>query len=409
MATSAVAALTSFLERFVTPLVAGGEMHVGRPLPIAALDDFDGALPEAALAADVIDDARTRVLTGLVSRPPPMILERDDLALAMGLHDALLLAHPDVDQLGVTDGQRRRLAGVAQSLVAQPLTREPRRLLARHALLHNVFAITRVDLHLSWWTGRARFQGQPAPERLTRWRRVRRVHEETRRAAVDELLCSDAALPITAALMRRTPLTMLLTDHPAAPPVHWEEVAFILRDRTLARAVAHGALRGEGGRAQLARPARLTAAFEQMLERTPRPADVRAVAALLVYVAGLACVLERRLGADEPSPLLAAGQQQPRPRGLAAFLALPSALARVAPALAVPPGIAADDELAARWRVHRAQAAQQVGEPVIEALAERLGRALLTAPTPTPAAGPAEVATADGADGPAAGGQAPAG
>ena len=34
----------------------------------------------------------------------------------------------------------------------------------------------------------------------------------------------------TDTLLRRTPLTQLLDNHPGAPPIHWEDAVFVLRD-----------------------------------------------------------------------------------------------------------------------------------------------------------------------------------
>ena len=39
--------LSSFLERFVWPLCAGGELHVGRPLTAGDVQRFEDDLPHA--------------------------------------------------------------------------------------------------------------------------------------------------------------------------------------------------------------------------------------------------------------------------------------------------------------------------------------------------------------------------
>lgn len=390
--------LAGFLERFVLPLCAGGDLHVGRPFTTADVERFEVALDHATVAADRVDDARADVLAALVSRPPPLILGGDELALAAGLHDALVLAHPDADGALVTDRMRRKIATTARILVSQPLTRVRARVLARHALLHNLFDLGRADRLVSWWTGRARFLGQRPPARLTAWPGVRRVREETTRAGFDELLASPEVAPVTAALVRRSPLTHLLASHPAAPPLHWEDAAFLLRDPELARAIAYQVIDGSEARTELAAASRLAAAFEPMLERNPPEADVRVVAAFLVHLAGLMALGESRV--SEPggrSPLLtavlggAAGGQ--RPRGLVTFCALPDALARCAPALARPPALDGDPAWARRWAAHRAQVVELVGEPLVASLAERLGRrlaggAITTAAPPAPAAAP---------------------
>ncbi len=372
--------LDRFLADFVSPLCAGGELHVGRPVTAAMVERFEVNLGQVAVATEAIDDARAAELALLVSHPPPMLLGGDELALAAALHDALLLAHPDADRLLVSDRIRRKVAAVALGLASQPLSRDRARVLARHALLHNLFDLGRNDLVVSWWTGRARFLGQPAPARLTLWRGVRRVREESSRAGFDELLASPEVAPVTAALVRRTPLTQVLGSHPAAPPLHWEDAAFLLRDAELARAIAYRIVDGGDPRRELAAASRLAAAFEPMLERRPPAADVRAVACFLVHLAGLFAIGD---GGGDPgarSPLLAsvlggdAGGQ--RPRGLVTFCALPEALARCAPALARPPGIDDEPDWRRRWQVQREQVRELVGGPLVANLAERLARHL---------------------------------
>ena len=126
--------LTTFLDGFVKPLCAGGELHVGRPLTISDVARFEAGLDQVAIAANAVDDARADVLAVLVARPPPMILGADELALAVAVHDALVLAHPDADGTLVTDRIRKKIAATALALASQPLTRDRTRVLARHAL-----------------------------------------------------------------------------------------------------------------------------------------------------------------------------------------------------------------------------------------------------------------------------------
>ena len=372
-----------FLSAFVQPLVAGGELHVGVPVPLADLERWQVELDESSVETEAIDEARAAVLAALVVHPPPLVLEADELALAAGLHDALFVVHPRAARWSVSDRARRKIIDTALAMVSQPLTRDRKRVMARHALLHNLFELQRSDTTVSWWTGRARFYGQKPPARLVAWRGVRRVREDVARVDFSELLANADTAPIVATLLRRTPLTQLLHSHPAAPPLHWEDAVFVLRDHELARAVAYTLVPDAGPREprHVAGPARLAAAFEQMLERAPAEADVRAVAAFLVHLNALYCLGE--LPSREPtakSPLLAtalaADSAAQRPRGLATLFLLPGALALVDPRLATPPGIDAMPPLATRWRVHRAQAAELLGEASIDSLAQRLRRHL---------------------------------
>ena len=370
-----------FLSRFVKPLVAGGELHVGAPIPMPDVDRWEQELHDASVEQVEVDDARHAVLSTLVCRPPAFLLEGDELALAAGLHNALFLVHPRADRWSVSDKQRRKIIDTALAMVSQPMTKNFTRVLARHALLHNVFHLTRNDITVSWWTGRARFHGQKPPARLTSWKNMRRVREEVTVVDFDELLAVPDTAPVIATLLRRTPMTQLLDAHPGAPPLHWEDAVFLLRDANLARAVAYRLVPDAPARDVVAGPSRLAAAFEQMLERAPDEADVRAVAAFLVHLGALFCLAEQNLrepGAKSPllSTVLAPEAAGQRPRGLATLFALPGAIAQVDPRLATPPGIAEIPALAQRWQVHRTQAAELLGDAVIEALAARLRRHL---------------------------------
>ncbi|MBS1120502.1 MAG: hypothetical protein H6Q90_2730 [Deltaproteobacteria bacterium] len=370
-----------FLERFVRPLVAGGELHVGAPIPLDEVERWEGELDHASVELVAVDDARHAALSTLVCRPPAFVFELDDLCLAAGLHNALFLVHPRAEAWSVTDKQRRKIIETALGLVSQPLSRNRTRVMARHALLGNLFHLTRSDVTVSWWTGRARFAGQKPPTRLVAWKGLRRVREEVTVVDFDELLAVPDTAPIMATLLRRTPFTQLLDSHPGAPPLHWEDAVFLLRDHELARAVAYQLVPDASPREQIVGPARLAAAFEQMLERAPEEADVRAVAAFLVHLNALFCMGEMSLrepGAKSPliSTVLAAEAAGQRPRGLATLFALPGALAVVDPRLAIPPGVESIPSLAKRWMVHRAQTSELLSDAVIDALAQRLRRHL---------------------------------
>lgn len=385
--------VATFLSQFVRPLVAGGDVHVGRPLTTPELARFEADLGNATPELVAVDEARTDVLAELVARPPALVLDADELALAVGLHNALVLAHPDADGALVTDAMRRRIAAAALRMVSQPPSRNRTRVLARHALLHNLLDLGRSDITVSWWTGRARFLGQKPPARLVAWKGMRRVREEVTRAGFDELLASPEVAPVIAALLRRSPLTQLLGSSSVAPPLHWEDAVFLLRDAELARAVAYAAIRPDEPKAQVATPARMAAAFEQMLERTPAIADVRAVAAFLVHLCALLAMAEAHLTSPSAkSPLLSAvlggGPGAGRPRGLATFFALPVALDRVEPRLAVPPGLVAEPVWQRRWLAFKNQSTELVGQPLVDSLVARLGRHFGTAPTAANTAAP---------------------
>lgn len=371
--------LEGLLERFILPLVRGGELAVGRPISLDELRALEEQIPHASEKVVEVDEARADILSDLVVRPPSLVFDIDELALAAAVHNLLFLVHPRADSWSVSGSGRRKVVETAQEMAARPLSQSRSRVLARHGLLHNLFDLTRVDTKVSWWTGSATFLGQRPPGRLRAWRTVRRVREEQTVASYDELLGTVEVAPVVAAVLRRTPLTHLLSMHREGPPLQWEDAVFLLRDPELCRAIAYAALRGAEPRQLVAAPARMAAAFEQMLERAPAQADVRAVAAFLVHLNALLAMAEtgeRDLGARSPllSAVLSPERASQRPRGLATFFAVPAAAALVDPRLAEPPGLAEDAALRERWARHRAQVVEGVGEAVIETLAGRLRR-----------------------------------
>jgi hypothetical protein len=374
--------VAEFLEEFVLPMVAGGEITVAKPLTATDVQHFEEDLPHATTQLVAVDEARHEVLSQLVVRPPAMVLDADELHLAASVHNLLFLVHPRIDTWTVRTKHRKRIIEHAQRFAARPLNPVRRRILARHALLHNVFDITRTDMKVSWWTGSKKFLGMTPPSRLTSWRSVRRVRQERFTATYDELLGSPDVGPVIATILRRSPLTQLLDTHPQAPPLHWEDAVFILRDPEMARAVSYWAISSTDPSRQIASPARFAAAFEQMLERKPSEQDLRVVAAFLVHLNVLMALSEekqRDLAAKSPTltTVLAPERAGERPRGLATFLALPNALSRVDPRLAQPPGLMDEPSLRKRWQVHRKQVIEGVGSAVIETLANRLSKHLV--------------------------------
>lgn len=373
--------VTQFLANFVVPLVRGGAMQVGRPISEPELTVFIQDLPHASVPLVAADEARTDAVAELVVRPPSFVLDEDELHLAAALHNLLFLEHPMVDTWTSPTSRLERVRETAQRFVARPRPSNRYQLLARHGLLHNLFDVTRTDVTVSWWTGSATFQGQQPPARLTRWGALRRVSAEKKTAMYSDLLGDPDVEPIVGELLRLTPLTDLLSQPREGPPLDWDCAVVVLRDAELARAVAYHSLRHRNAEAMLGAPARFAAAFERYLERSPPAQDVRAVAAFLVHLNALLGVAESRdRDLDAPSPLLttllAPERAARRARGLGTFFALPDALAKVDPRLAVPPGMLDDELYRRRWERHRAQSRAMTSDAVLDNLAGRLKKAL---------------------------------
>jgi hypothetical protein len=356
--------VAAFLRQFVHPLVTGGEVIVGAPIDTDTFIHFSEQLAEASHEVDQVDSAREDVVAELVLKAPNLIFGDDELALCAAVHNLLFMSHPRAR------GRAKKYAlASAQYLANRPLSGERASALSRHSLLHNLFAVSRRDVKVSWWLGSATFVGQAPPSRLTKLKTIRRVREEHLWVGFNELFRASPANGVMTAILRRTPLTSLLAGGMEGTSIRFEDAAFLLRDAELSRAIAYAAIQGKEAEEILERPAVFGAAFEQMLERRPKEADVRAVASFLVY-------LNTLLVAIDGLPPLTPERLVHRIRGLSTFLALPAAMERVDPRLAEMPGIGDDPQLGKRWRTYRSEVTTAVGEAVVDALASRLRRHL---------------------------------
>lgn len=210
-----VPAADALFADFVAPLVLGGDVTPGAPLGAR----LGVRLHEATSLADPelisrVALARVRVARRLapVDRVDPLPTAAEWRLLA-ALHDVVQATHPDLDALG-RRGTAKRLLALAKVLVERagaPAT--VRDALSRHTLLSRMFEITRTDVELAWWTGRARFRGTTPPARLEAWPELRRVRRTTDERGLLELGGPGAAVSaaevtaVAAAIVEASPLT----------------------------------------------------------------------------------------------------------------------------------------------------------------------------------------------------------
>lgn len=165
-----------FIERFVLPLVEGGELHVSAPLGFGGLSRLADE-PDDSAAERRLGEARLAVCAELLPEPVTPTLDEDSLRLAIALHDLLFLFHPDAPA-SMQGTSHRHVATGCALLAALELPDDPRDLVARHTLLHQLADLSRHDVRITFWAGRREFHGQNPPARLTAWRSLRRVTEE---------------------------------------------------------------------------------------------------------------------------------------------------------------------------------------------------------------------------------------
>ncbi|MBE7453159.1 MAG: hypothetical protein HS111_31120 [Kofleriaceae bacterium] len=232
--------------------------------------------------------------------------------------------------------------------------------------------------------GAGAFLGQAAPARLTAWKGCAGCARRWRGPGSTSCWPRLEVAPVVAALVRRTPLTLLPDREPggATPALGGRGLPSCATPSWRGRWPTPRSAR-EDPRAQVAVLARLAAAFEQMLERTPPAADVRAVAAFLVHLAGLLAMAEahRHLAVGpQPAPVGGAGRRAGAPAARAPAATFRRLLRRrwpvVARALATPPGLVAEPAWQRRWQAFATQVMELVGAPLVDSLAARLARHL---------------------------------
>jgi hypothetical protein len=236
-------------ERFLAPLVLGGELTPGPALGARAAMALDGGL--AAVDPDVrsrVDVARVRVARRLV---PVDTLEgpsADEWALAAALHDLVHALHPDLGGFPHASAPEKLLDLTRQTLEAVPPAATLAEELSRHTYFARLFEIERTDTRVSWWSGSRVFVGTAPSPRLLAWPELRRVHtEETTYALVE--LPNDAASARRRRfweeldrLLVKLPLTDLATSARGIPAFAWNGANLGLFATPHTRVVAFRAL-----------------------------------------------------------------------------------------------------------------------------------------------------------------------
>ncbi|MBI4508297.1 MAG: hypothetical protein HY698_01590 [Deltaproteobacteria bacterium] len=399
--------VASFMEGFVLPLIRGGDVHVGRPIRYRELGEWceELASPGAPTARNpssplgMVFRAQREVASRWMIHPEVAPLGRSELSMLAGLHNALCLAHPG---LGATDSRprlRARLRASCLEFLRVPRPASIGHWLGRHALLHRLWQLRRADTRISWWTGSATLLGEEPPARLLAWPKLRRVRRETTSTSLAELIRKDGVPEeVIRSLIAASPLTDLVTSARKAPTFRFSaENLAVLREKELARGVAHAWLDGASAASPIHLDSAVAAAgaLSQLLESRAAAADLRLAVAFLNHLFALVAMAEATLGIIGGSPTLScllsdvlpkgqhddahnnASHADPRPwDDVLLLLALPDAAARVDPVLAYPPGVADNPDLSRRFSFHRLVVRNTLGELAVDRVTIRLARAL---------------------------------
>ncbi len=214
-------------RQVLAPLVLGGKVTPVRPfgprlaLAIGARRIVDDAL---RAAVDVARVRRARLYAPVDTLPDP---DASEWALVAALNDLLQVTNHELTSPLTRGRHAKLLASVRELCERIPPPPDVRAALSRHATFARALELSRTDTEVSWWTGKARFRGQPPATRLLRWREIRRVHVEQQKVELsamwDGLGGVDAPVfhDVLASLLSRTPLTDLANLTRREPRFAW--------------------------------------------------------------------------------------------------------------------------------------------------------------------------------------------
>ncbi|MFT3771962.1 MAG: hypothetical protein QM820_41680 [Minicystis sp.] len=280
-------------QAVLAPLVLGGPVHPVRPFggPLGLRCGVDRRLADADLASrlDVARVRRARLLAPVDTLPE---LDEADWALLAALNDLLQLTNHNLAS-AFTRGRYARLVSNLRWLCERiPAPRDVAGALARHATFARALELSRTDATVSWWTGSARFRGEPPPARLLAWRELRRVRVDARKVPLADMsagvsgVSPDDYADLLALWLGRTPLTDLATATRSSPLFAWSASTLSLVATPPGRSLALRALARQPAETVLGV---LTRAAEQVpprLEEARRLAEDMAEAAQQAHADG---------------------------------------------------------------------------------------------------------------------------
>jgi hypothetical protein len=231
--------------RVLAPLLLGGRVAPVRPLGAALALTLGErraiADPELLERVRLARVRRARELAPVDALPD---LGAHEWALTAALND-LLQATNHALAGGLRGDRRARLLASVQQVAARvPPPGDVGEALARHATFARAPELMRTDTRVTWWCGEATYRGALPPERLLRWRELRRVEVAETRVPLADMAEDEGALAgdfasALGAWLACSPLTDLATAGRRAPGFAWTTGGLALISvapgRTLAR------------------------------------------------------------------------------------------------------------------------------------------------------------------------------
>jgi hypothetical protein len=218
----------------LAPLVLGGKIELSRPFGRLGLTLGEGRRMSDADLGSRVELARVRQARLIAPVDTLEELDTADWAIAAALNDLLQATNHELAGVLTMSRYAKLLRSVHDVCDLIPRPRDVGCALARHATFGRVMELGRTDTSVSWWTGSAKFRGQPPPMRLLRWRELRRVQVDTRRVPLMDMgegmpsNVSDGFIRALDAWLECTPLTDIATATRSSPAFAWSPATIAL-------------------------------------------------------------------------------------------------------------------------------------------------------------------------------------
>lgn len=229
----------SFLERFVVPLVSGGELWVGSPLDAEDLRALVAKAhsPDSLLLE--IDRLRSTHLRKLTLGARPVQTSPDDMGLIAAMHNILFLSHEATTGLTVRKSRLKQVVAQAYRALAIPPPHKGLEAFSRYTLTSGLSELRRTDVDLRFWIGHRKFIGSEPPARLGYWPNLRNVRQTRKVVRWVDTELNDGQLALMRALLSASPISDLISPERRGPEFSWPHLLPYLRNASICRFVCH--------------------------------------------------------------------------------------------------------------------------------------------------------------------------
>lgn len=210
-------------ERLLCPLLLGEPVRLVAPVGEARAVELGKSLPGTRMFKE-LEELRLAAARRWAPVDDLGDISAEEWLLIAALNDLLQLTNPDLVRGIWSLRNEQRLARLVDRLIdrAGP-PRTVRAALSRHALFSRIVELSRLDTEVRWWVGSDKFVGNPPPERLLAWPKLRKVERSTEQVRLGDMAAPGVAPfePLLERWLRATPLTTLGTAQQSGVPFRW--------------------------------------------------------------------------------------------------------------------------------------------------------------------------------------------